>query len=137
MVNCTETRTLSISFFTSSPEYNNHSQGDALLTDNTESTNPLDKGESSVSLQTSENKEHACFLGTWVINCCKCFHILIPRDNFGCKGDNLGCVLGSHSWSLTGGCTPIPLLQIEGDTGRVTRAPEDIEQAVRSQVFVC
>lgn len=62
--------------------------------------------------------------------------MLIPQDNLGCKGDNLGCLLGSHPSLLTGICIPT-LLQIEGETGWVNRVPKDIEQAVRSQVSVC
>lgn len=60
-------------------------------------------------VKTSENKEGSCLFGTWVINCRKCFHMLIPQDNSGCQEDKLRLQCeqtGSRSSSLTGGNIP-------------------------------
>lgn len=94
-----------------------------------------------LSLQTSEDKERSCLLGTWVINCCKCFHMLIPQDHIGCKEDKLHmCVSRQASTHLASQVDlPTPLLQIDEDeTGRASGVSKNIQRAVRSQVnFRC
>lgn len=79
-------------------------------------------------LQTSENKEGSCLFGTWVINCRKCFHMLIPQDNSGTQEDKFRlhvCRQAPAHPASQVETFPLYYGYIEGESGKSRRVSKD------------